>query len=47
MARKERCSQCGSKKIAVQAGSKKCEVCGFQWSGKMGRKTSRKERTRY
>jgi hypothetical protein len=47
MARKERCSQCGSKKIIVQAGSKKCEVCGYQWSGRKGKKPSKKERTRY
>jgi ribosomal protein L37E len=43
MARKERCSRCGSKKIVVQAGSKKCEVCGYQWSGRIGRKTSEKK----
>jgi len=47
MARKERCPQCGSKKIVFQASSKKCEVCGCQWSGKTGKKTSRKEKTRY
>ncbi|HEY4700042.1 MAG TPA: hypothetical protein VIH27_06725 [Nitrososphaerales archaeon] len=47
MARKERCPQCGSKKIVFQADSKKCEVCGYQWTGKVRKKTSRKGKTRF
>ncbi len=47
MVRKELCPQCGSKKIVVEADSKKCEVCGYQWTGKVRKKTSRKGRTRF
>jgi transposase-like protein len=47
MVRKERCPQCGSKKIEVQADSKKCTVCKYQWTGKTQRKTSRKEKVRF
>jgi uncharacterized protein (DUF983 family) len=44
---KERCPQCGSKKIAVQNTSKKCKVCGYQWIGKVQKKTPRKDKTRF
>jgi ribosomal protein S27AE len=44
---KEQCPQCGSKKIAVEANSKKCGVCGYQWTGKIRRKTSRKDKVRF
>jgi ribosomal protein L37E len=47
MVRKERCPKCGSKKIVIQASSKKCEVCGFQWTGKVRRKGFRKEKVRF
>jgi len=47
LGRKERCPQCGSKKIEVQANSKKCKVCGYQWTGKVRRKTSKKDKIRF
>jgi rubredoxin len=47
MGRKERCPQCGSKKIAITGNLKKCEVCKHEWAGKTGRKTSKKEKTRF
>jgi len=47
MGRKERCPQCGSKKIRVHADSKKCNICGHQWTERMKRKTSRKEKVRF
>jgi len=47
MGRKERCPQCGSKKITITGNVKKCEVCKREWVGKLGRKTSKKEKTRF
>jgi uncharacterized protein (DUF983 family) len=47
MGRKERCPQCGSGKITVSADSKKCNVCGYEWTGKIGRKESRKDKVRF
>jgi len=47
MGRKERCPKCGSKKITVHADSKKCKICGHQWTGRIRRKTSGKEKVRF
>jgi len=47
MGRKERCPQCGSKKITITGNLKKCEVCNYAWAGKPGRKTSKKEKIRF
>jgi ribosomal protein L37AE/L43A len=47
MVRRERCPQCGSKKITVQATSKKCRVCGYEWTGKVQRKTTKKDKVRF
>ena len=35
MVREKRSPQCGGKKIVAQANSKNCEVCEFQWMGKV------------
>jgi len=44
---KEQCPKCGSKKIVVEADSKKCGVCGYQWTGKIRRKTSKRDKVRF
>jgi len=45
--RKERCVNCGSKKITIQGSTKKCQVCGFEWKGKPKRKTAKKDKVRF
>lgn len=45
--RKERCSNCGSRKIIVHGSIKKCKVCGFERKGKPKRKTTKKEKVRF
>jgi ribosomal protein L37E len=45
--RKERCVNCGSKKITIHGSTKKCQVCGFEWKGKPKRKTAKKEKVRF
>jgi ribosomal protein L37AE/L43A len=47
MGRKERCPQCGSKKIKITDDVKKCGVCKYEWTGKPTGKTSKKERVRF
>jgi ribosomal protein L37E len=47
MGRKERCPRCGSKKIEVQDNSKKCIVCGYEWTGRIGRKTPKRDKVRF
>ncbi|MGD8566375.1 MAG: hypothetical protein PVF96_08515 [Candidatus Bathyarchaeota archaeon] len=47
MGRKERCPQCGSKKFRMQDDSKKCNVCSYEWSGKVRRKTTKKDKVRF
>jgi len=43
---KERCPQCGSKKIIVHTDSKKCKVCGHQWTGRVRKKTPKKRQNK-
>ena len=43
MGRKERCPQCGSKKITIDENLKKCNVCKNEWTGKARRKTPRRK----
>ncbi len=45
--RKERCVNCGSKKITINGSTKKCQVCGFEWTGKPKRKTAKKDKVRF
>jgi len=45
MGRKERCPQCGSKKITITGNLKKCGVCQYTWLGRPGRKRLRKEKS--
>jgi len=47
MGRKERCPQCGSKKITIAGNLKKCKVCKYEWTGKPRRKTHKKEKVRF
>ena len=47
MARQERCSKCGSKKILVENLNKTCQTCGVQWLGKLQKKTARKDKVRF
>jgi ribosomal protein L37AE/L43A len=47
MGRKERCPKCGSKKIRITANQKECNVCKNTWAGKLGAKTSKKEKVRF
>jgi len=47
MGRKERCPQCGSKKIKIIGNLKKCNVCKYEWAGKPRGKTSKKEKVRF
>ncbi len=47
MGRKERCPQCGSKKIKITENLKKCRVCNYEWTGRGRRKTSKKEKVRF
>ncbi|MDH5419354.1 MAG: hypothetical protein OEY47_06015 [Candidatus Bathyarchaeota archaeon] len=47
MGRKERCPQCGSKKITITENLKKCQVCKHVWTGKPRGKTPRKEKIRF
>ncbi len=47
MGRKERCPQCGSKKITMTEDLKKCETCNHEWTGRPQKKTSKKEKTRF
>jgi ribosomal protein L37AE/L43A len=47
MGRKERCPQCGSKKITITENMKKCEICKYAWAGKPTKKTSKKEKVRF
>ena len=46
MGRQERCPNCGSKKIEYSI-PKKCKVCGFEWTGKVSKKASRKGKVRF
>ncbi|MDH5733765.1 MAG: hypothetical protein OEY88_08295 [Candidatus Bathyarchaeota archaeon] len=45
--RKERCVNCGSKKIIIHGSTKKCNTCGYEWKGKPKRKTDKKEKVRF
>jgi len=45
--RKERCVNCGSKKITINGSTKKCNVCGYEWKGTPKRKTTKKEKVRF
>jgi uncharacterized protein (DUF983 family) len=47
MGRKEQCPQCRSGRITVLVDSKKCNVCGYEWAGKVRRKTSKKDKVRF
>jgi hypothetical protein len=47
MGRKERCPQCGSKKFSMNANQKKCKICKFIWTGKIGGKTTKKDKVRF
>ena len=47
MGRKERCPQCGSKKIATTGDLKQCKVCKHEWAGKPRRRTAKKEKVRF
>jgi hypothetical protein len=47
MRKRERCPQCGSKKISMIGSLKRCNVCKNEWTGKPRRKTSKKEKTRF
>jgi len=47
MVRKEKCPKCGSRKIKIENGAKKCKVCSFDWSEKIKRKISKRHRVRY
>lgn len=47
MVRKEKCPKCGSKKVNIENGSKKCKVCNFEWRGKTQRKTVKKDKVRF
>ncbi|UCE44397.1 MAG: hypothetical protein JSV57_02655 [Candidatus Bathyarchaeota archaeon] len=47
MGRAERCPRCGSKKVKEELTAKKCGVCGFEWSGRIRRKTARKDKVRF
>jgi len=47
MPRKERCPKCGSGKITAIDSSKKCKVCGNEWSRRVRTKHSKKEKERF
>ena len=47
MGRKKRCPNCGSKKIDYYSIPKKCKVCGFEWTGKIRKKTFKKDKVRF
>ncbi|UCC27967.1 MAG: hypothetical protein JSW29_00475 [Candidatus Bathyarchaeota archaeon] len=47
MGRKERCPACGSKKITIGEGQKRCSVCKHEWAGKTRRRTSKKQKVRF
>jgi hypothetical protein len=47
MGRKERCPQCGSKKFTITDNQKKCKTCKFTWTGKIGGKTTKKDKVRF
>jgi len=47
MGRKERCPQCGSKKIVTTGDPKKCNVCRYEWTGKPRGKTPKKQKVRF
>ena len=47
MGRKERCPQCGSKKITITENMKTCKICKYTWTGKPGKKTSKKDKVRF
>ncbi len=47
MGRKERCPQCGSKKIIATENQKKCSVCQYEWTGKASKRTPKKDKTRF
>ncbi|MFQ6064361.1 MAG: hypothetical protein ACE5L6_02690 [Candidatus Bathyarchaeia archaeon] len=47
MGRAERCPRCGSKKIKQDPETKKCRVCGFEWSGRVRKKSAKKDKVRF
>jgi len=47
MVRKEKCPRCGSGKTILENGSKKCKVCGFDWSEKIKRKSTKQDKVRF
>ena len=44
--RKERCPKCGSKKIIYEP-SKKCRVCGHEWSVRARKRVAKKGKVRF
>ena len=44
---KERCPRCGSKKLSVKGDLKKCKICGYEWKGRVRKKTDKKGKTRF
>jgi len=44
---KDRCPQCGGKKIVILNNIKKCKVCKYEWTGKSRKKTTKKEKIRF
>jgi uncharacterized protein (DUF983 family) len=47
MVRKERCPQCGSKKITIVEDLKRCNTCKFEWGKREHKKGYKKEKTRF
>jgi transposase-like protein len=44
---KEHCPNCGSKKITIESGTKKCRVCHFEWTGKIKKHWTKKDKVRF
>jgi transposase-like protein len=44
---KERCPNCGSKKITIESGTKKCKICHFEWTGKVKKHWTKKDKVRF
>jgi len=44
---KEHCPNCGSKKITIESGTKKCRVCHFEWKGKVKKHWTKKDKVRF
>jgi len=44
---KEHCPNCGSRKITIESGTKKCRVCHFEWKGKVKRHWTKKDKVRF